>query len=118
MLVQAETDGTELNPDVVIVGAGPVGLWTAVQIKLLRPHNTVLILEKYKEYQRKHLLRLKQASMAGCPADPRLLALVRSLPPAVRTSELEGKVWGGVGCGCMRVCVVTCFHSCGLFICH
>lgn len=54
-------------PDVVFVGAGPVGLWTAVQIKILCPWASILMLEKYAEYQRKHVLLLDKASLHGIP---------------------------------------------------
>ncbi len=48
--------------DVVFVGAGPVGLWTAVQLKLASPQTNVLMLEKYIEYQRSHVLKVDPAS--------------------------------------------------------
>ncbi len=56
-------------PDVLIVGAGPVGLWTAVQIKLRNRNLTVQIWEKHAEYQRKHLLQLNPSSLKGAPKE-------------------------------------------------
>jgi 2-polyprenyl-6-methoxyphenol hydroxylase-like FAD-dependent oxidoreductase len=49
--------------DVVIVGAGPVGLWTAIQIKKRNPHMDVKLYERYTTYQRSHVLRLEHLSM-------------------------------------------------------
>lgn len=40
-------------PDINFVGAGPVGLFTAIQAKLYNPDLNILMLEKYTEYQRK-----------------------------------------------------------------
>jgi hypothetical protein len=48
----------ETKPDVVIVGAGPVGLVTAIELKTRDPNCTVLIVEKHPEYTRKQSLRL------------------------------------------------------------
>lgn len=49
--------------DVVIIGGGPVGLWTAVQVKKRRPEAHVRVYERYAEYQRSHILRLENFSM-------------------------------------------------------
>lgn len=50
------------NTDVVIVGAGPVGLWTAIQILQRRPDLKVRLYERHTEYQRSHVLRLETLS--------------------------------------------------------
>ncbi|MEZ0223404.1 MAG: FAD-dependent oxidoreductase [Alphaproteobacteria bacterium] len=49
--------------DIVVVGAGPVGLWTAIQIKKRRPNLDVQVYERYEEYQRTHVLHLENLSM-------------------------------------------------------
>ncbi|MFN7114009.1 MAG: FAD-dependent oxidoreductase [Alphaproteobacteria bacterium] len=49
--------------DIVIIGGGPVGLWTAVQIKKRRPDAHVRVYERYSAYQRSHILRLENFSM-------------------------------------------------------
>ena len=49
--------------DIVIVGGGPVGLWTAIQIKKRRPNLDVQVYERFEEYQRTHVLRLQKSSM-------------------------------------------------------
>lgn len=49
--------------ETVIVGAGPVGLWTAIQLKKRNPENSITIYERYEKYQRSHVLRLDHWSM-------------------------------------------------------
>ena len=41
-------------PDIVIVGGGPTGLDTAIQVKLMSPQAKICVLEKYENYQRTH----------------------------------------------------------------
>lgn len=47
----------------VIIGAGPVGLWTAIQLKKRNPENHITVYERYDTYQRSHVLRLDHWSM-------------------------------------------------------
>lgn len=49
--------------EIVIVGAGPVGLWTAIQIKQRSPEAQIHMYEKHHEYQRSHVLRLDYWSL-------------------------------------------------------
>ncbi len=44
---------------ICIIGAGPVGLWTAIQIKSQQQSVKITIIEKYQEYKRKHPLKLE-----------------------------------------------------------
>ena len=46
-----------------MVGAGPTGLWTAIQIKKRRPDLDVQLYERHQEYQRSHVLKLENASL-------------------------------------------------------
>jgi hypothetical protein len=48
---------------IAIVGAGPVGLWTAIQIKLRNPQKEIVVFEQYVEYKRKHVIKLQYASL-------------------------------------------------------
>jgi hypothetical protein len=43
-------------PQAVIIGGGPVGLWTAISLKQVDPLIEITIYEKYKEYQRNNLI--------------------------------------------------------------
>lgn len=49
--------------DIVIVGAGPVGLWTAIQLKKRMPNALIRIYERHEVYQRSHVLRLDHWSL-------------------------------------------------------
>ncbi len=65
------------NPDIVFVGGGPVGLWTAIQTKLLTNKN-ILIVEKYLEYKRADIrLNLEASSFRGVPDYEPLKALIQ-----------------------------------------
>lgn len=62
--------------DVVIVGAGPVGLWTSILIRAMDPDVKVSIIDKYKEYKRDNPLDLSRSSFAGIPKDARVQDIV------------------------------------------
>lgn len=57
---------------VVVVGAGPVGLLTAVQVKLMRPMWRVECFERHGEYVRRHILRLSADSFRNAPDHPEI----------------------------------------------
>ncbi|KTC66837.1 Kynurenine 3-monooxygenase [Legionella birminghamensis] len=83
--------------DVVVVGAGPIGLLYAWSMKKINPALNIVIYEKYSEYQRKHTLVMKwehmEAMMKATETEnhPRLKPLLERLKkdPHIRTSELE-----------------------------
>jgi len=58
-----DTQKPQTAADVVIIGGGPVGLWTAVQVKKRQPDAHVRVYERYGAYQRSHILRLENFSM-------------------------------------------------------
>lgn len=82
----------DLQPHVVIIGGGPVGLWTAVQTKILLPGASIVIIEKYREYKRSHVLRLSKMSMIRAPSHPDLQKLIDRIPNVVRTNVLEDEL--------------------------
>jgi 2-polyprenyl-6-methoxyphenol hydroxylase-like FAD-dependent oxidoreductase len=49
--------------DFVIVGAGPIGLWTAIQLKKKLPDAKVSMHERHETYIRSHVLRLDSLSV-------------------------------------------------------
>ena len=53
----------QTSADTVIIGAGPVGLFLAIQLKACCPQMSVVVFEKYNEYQRKHVLNIEAASL-------------------------------------------------------
>lgn len=74
---------------IIIVGAGPVGLWTAIQIKLYSPETDILMLEQYPEYQRKHVVSISEASLENAHNDPAFRALFPQLIGNVSTKKIE-----------------------------
>lgn len=84
------------NTDVVIVGAGPVGLWTAIQTKLRNPHLHIEMFDKHSCYQRKHVLKISKSSLSGCAADPRLKKIIKDFTqsPKMSTNLIEEKLSG------------------------
>jgi len=89
-------DLTKHDPDVLVVGAGPVGLWTAVQIKLLLPDLNILIVDKHQTYVRSHLLRITKSSLKEIPSDKLLDAFrkfAQKLTGKIRTNDLERALW-------------------------
>ncbi len=77
-----------MNPDVVIVGAGPVGLFTAIEMKLLNPALKIKILDRNNEYTRHHILKLEEESLVNSNTYKSYEA-VRKLNGFVPTSEIE-----------------------------
>jgi hypothetical protein len=53
------------NPyaDIGIVGGGPIGCWTAMQIKQRAPETSIVIYERKQEYERDHILSIDRASL-------------------------------------------------------
>lgn len=79
-------------PDIIFIGAGPVGLFTAIQVKLQNPELNILMFEKYAEYQRKHVLIIDPESYKNTHRDVRFQRIISELHGAVRTSVLEEKL--------------------------
>jgi hypothetical protein len=79
---------------IVFVGGGPVGLWTALQLKLLRPLWHIAIIERHEKYVRSHVLRVSSQSFERVVPHPEARAFVARLlggrvAVSVRTTELE-----------------------------
>jgi len=54
---------SKIDKKYVIIGAGPVGLWTAIQLKKRNPDCDVVFYERYTEYKRKHILKIQNSSL-------------------------------------------------------
>lgn len=85
------------NPDVVIVGAGPIGLAHAWGIKHLNPNLDVVVYEKYPTYKRNHTLIMQYQQLeklikaTNMQNNPKLKQLVQDLKqdPHIRTNTLQ-----------------------------
>jgi 2-polyprenyl-6-methoxyphenol hydroxylase-like FAD-dependent oxidoreductase len=77
-----------MNPDVVLVGAGPVGLFTAIELKLHNPALRIKVLERNNEYSRHHILRVEEESLLNSLAYKQY-SEVKQLKGFVPTSEIE-----------------------------
>lgn len=79
----------------VFVGAGPVGLWAAIQLKKRLPHATVSVYERHEVYQRSHVLRLDHWSMLlyGRNHRSKSDALQTQFYQEVAGKQLSGLVW-------------------------
>lgn len=68
-----------INPDVIVVGGGPVGLWTAIQGKLLAKDKEFLVIERNKEYQREDIrLHIEGSSLRTAVSHESLERLTKS----------------------------------------
>ena len=79
---------------ILFVGGGPIGLWTALQLKLLRPLWRIVVAERYTQYLRSHVLRISAQSFDRIVPHPEARAFVTRLlggraAVSVRTTELE-----------------------------
>ena len=74
-----------IDTDVLIIGAGPIGLLKAYGLKKLNPRLKIVVLEKYPEYQRHHVLNLNPEHLENwmrathTENDPTLVALLQQL---------------------------------------
>jgi 2-polyprenyl-6-methoxyphenol hydroxylase-like FAD-dependent oxidoreductase len=89
-------DFEEKDANVVIVGAGPIGLLNAIGILSQNPEAKVVLLEKYEEYQRKHVLstdyKQLEKYVEASNNNPALVNLCDRIKENkfIRTNELEG----------------------------
>jgi len=65
--------------EVVVVGAGPVGLWTSIVMKALDENLNVVVLDKYPEYKRDNPLLLERSSFKDLPQNKKVQELVDAL---------------------------------------
>ena len=85
------------DTDVLVIGAGPIGLVNAWGMKCLNRNLNIIVLEKYAEYQRSHPLIMQSAQLESImksthsEQDPTLIALLKQLKkdPHIRTNTLQ-----------------------------
>lgn len=83
-----------LNPwktegNVLCIGGGPIGLFTAAQIKALNPLSDVHVYEKYHHYQRRHVVQVRHSSLKGAPDHPAIQRAIQQ----IKTSKPRGWIW-------------------------
>lgn len=86
-----------LDTDVLVIGAGPIGLVNAWGMKRLNTNLNIVVFEKYEEYQRSHTLVMQAVQLEAImkatqsEQDPTLVALLRQLKkdPHIRTNVLQ-----------------------------
>lgn len=78
--------------DIIFVGAGPIGLWTAIQTKLLKPSLRIVMFEKYEVYKRNNILHVDRTSLIGSINDPEFNEISRSFVGDVETQVMETKL--------------------------
>jgi hypothetical protein len=81
----------EPDYDTVFIGGGPIGLYTAIQTKICYPEKHILIFEQYREYQRKHTLRIDQSVFRSDLNNPKFKIITDSFGNKVSTAEIENK---------------------------
>lgn len=75
--------------DIIFIGAGPIGLLGAIQLKLQCPEKEILMFEKYREPVRNHAMYVQQSSFAGMNRDEGFGAVLDKIPTKVIISDLE-----------------------------
>ncbi|MDX1838788.1 FAD-dependent monooxygenase family protein [Legionella taurinensis] len=81
-----------MKPDILVIGAGPIGLLSAIEAKLNNPEAKVVIFERNKEYTRHHTLLVDPHAFKGSHPDKRLQAILKDFHGPVPTSTIESKL--------------------------
>lgn len=75
--------------DIIFIGAGPIGLLGAIQLKLRCPEKEILMFEKYNDPIRNHAMYVEQSSFAGMDRSQGFGELLDNIPTKVIISDLE-----------------------------
>ena len=86
---------TNIKENIIIIGGGPVGLWTAILIKANLEQKNVIVLEKRTTYVREHLLKLEKSSFDFKHIEKNnkfyndINIFQNSIPKKIKTNKLE-----------------------------
>lgn len=75
--------------DAIFVGAGPVGLYSAIQAKPYQPDLKIIMLERHETYLRHHILRIDKDSYINSHPNPEFQKVLEPLKGMVPTSTIE-----------------------------
>ncbi|MGM9454784.1 hypothetical protein ACTAZI_15780 [Legionella bozemanae] len=78
--------------DIIFIGAGPIGLLGAIQLKLQFPEKEILMFEKYEIPVRNHAMYVEQSSFVGMDRSKDFGEVLDSIPSKVVISDLEKKL--------------------------
>ncbi|WP_419421237.1 hypothetical protein ACNVED_15315 (plasmid) [Legionella sp. D16C41] len=78
-----------MKHDVIFIGAGPIGLLAAIQLKLQFPEKEILMFEKYENPIRNHAMYVEQSSFAGMDTSKGFGEILAQIPTKVLISDLE-----------------------------
>lgn len=73
----------------VIVGAGPIGLFLAKELKIRRPHWNIIILERHLEYSRHHFVKIETHYLNTSALGHMFFKAASSVNPLLHTSVIS-----------------------------
>lgn len=88
MITRLQEQNIHKSADIGIIGAGPVGLWTAIQLKIRNPNANIVVFEQHADYKRKHVLIINPDSLKGIPDHPELKAFVQMVKKTNKLSTV------------------------------
>lgn len=75
--------------DIIFIGAGPIGLLGAIQLKLQCSNKDILMFEKRKSPSRTHSMYVQKSSFAGMDRSQGFGAILDSIDSKINISDLE-----------------------------
>lgn len=89
--ININKQATDEAPHIVFIGAGPAGLWAAIQAKLEFPEARLVFKEKRMDFQRRHPLRINKDSFTSAVKNPELEEVIADFSERglVPTNEIQ-----------------------------